>query len=85
MKYIQDPDTLEYIPKEKYFRKRAKTHNVMGDIEPYRSIVTDELISGRAAHREHLRVHGMQEVGNEMPKWLREQKYRRKHGDYPDG
>lgn len=41
---------------------------VVQDVEPYRSIVTGEVISGRRQHRDHLRAHGLVEVGNERPK-----------------
>lgn len=41
---------------------------VIQDIAPYRSMVTGEQITGRRQHREHLRAHGLQEVGNEKPK-----------------
>lgn len=38
---------------------------VVVDIEPYKSVVTGETISGRRQHRDHLRAHGLVEVGNE--------------------
>lgn len=38
---------------------------VISDIQPYRSAVTRETIQGRRQHREHLRAHGLIEVGNE--------------------
>jgi len=38
---------------------------VIPDIAPYQSMVTGELITSRSKHREHLRAHGMQEVGND--------------------
>ena len=38
---------------------------IMPEIEPYRSMVTGEIITSRAKHREHLRKHGMVEVGND--------------------
>jgi len=37
------------------------------DVAPYRSMITGEEISGRRQHREHLRKHGCEEVGNDMP------------------
>jgi hypothetical protein len=40
---------------------------VHGDIAPYRSMRTGEIVSGRAQHREHLARHGLIEVGNERP------------------
>lgn len=39
--------------------------HVIADIEPYRSMVTGERIRGRAHHKQHLREHGLIEVGNE--------------------
>lgn len=41
---------------------------VMGDIKPYQSVVTGEEIGGRRQHREHLKAHGLIEVGNEKVK-----------------
>lgn len=38
---------------------------IMPEIEPYRSMVTGEVITSRAKHREHLRRHGMVEIGND--------------------
>lgn len=41
---------------------------VVQDIDPYRSIVTGEVIAGRRQHREHLKEHRLIEVGNERAK-----------------
>lgn len=38
---------------------------IIGDIQPYQSMVDGSMINGRAQHREHLRQHGLTEVGNE--------------------
>lgn len=38
---------------------------IIGDIDPYKSIITGEEITGRRQHREHLRTHGVEEIGNE--------------------
>lgn len=38
---------------------------VIGDVDPYRSMVTGETIGGRRQHRDHLRAHEMVEVGND--------------------
>lgn len=38
---------------------------VTNDIQPYRSMVTGEIISSRSRHREHLKDHNCVEVGNE--------------------
>ena len=43
---------------------------VMPDIAPYKSMKTGEMITSRSQHREHLRRHDLQELGNEPLKNL---------------
>lgn len=38
---------------------------VMPDIAPYRSMIDGSVIPSRSRHREHLRAHGYEEVGND--------------------
>ncbi len=38
---------------------------VIADIQPYRSMATGEFVGGRRQHRDHLKRHGLIEVGNE--------------------
>lgn len=38
---------------------------VATDIQPYKSMVTGEMINSRSQHRSHLKQHGLIEVGNE--------------------
>lgn len=38
---------------------------VIADIQPYRSMATGEYVGGRRQHRDHLKRHGLIEVGNE--------------------
>jgi len=40
---------------------------VMVDIPAYRSMIDGSIIESRSAHRNHLKSHGMIEVGNEQP------------------
>lgn len=40
-------------------------HEVMPDIQPYKSMITGEMITSRSQHREHLKKHGYREVGND--------------------
>lgn len=64
--WVQDPITLKLIPKDEYVpRSQPRAPAVMGDIAPYKSMITGEMIQGRAQHRAHLRQHGCIEVGNE--------------------
>lgn len=67
-RYIQDPRTLELIPADEYVRPASKGPLIMGDIQPYKSMITGEMINGRRQHREHLRQHNCIEIGNEKPK-----------------
>lgn len=39
--------------------------DVMPDIKPYKSMIDGRLITSRSQHREHLKAHGMVEVGND--------------------
>ena len=39
--------------------------HVIPDIEPYRSMVTGERIRSRVHHRQHLKQHNLNEIGNE--------------------
>lgn len=57
----------ELVDKAEHLAKQAEANApyVIGDLAPYRSMVTGEMIDGRAAHRAHLRQHGVIEVGNE--------------------
>jgi hypothetical protein len=41
---------------------------VMRDITPYQSPLDNMMITSRSAHREHLKVHDVIEVGNERVK-----------------
>ena len=68
-RYIQDPDTHELIEvSADYVRPRADGLLIIPDIAPYQSVITGETIGGRAQHREHLKMHGCIEVGNEKMK-----------------
>lgn len=38
---------------------------IMGDIQPYKSMINGEVVGSRSRHRALLREHGCIEVGNE--------------------
>jgi len=46
--------------------KSSSGPQIVRDIEPYKSMVTGEIITSRSYHRDHLRAHGCIEVGNEI-------------------
>jgi hypothetical protein len=39
---------------------------IIDDITPYRSMITGEMITSRSQHREHLRLHGCVEIGDQV-------------------
>lgn len=63
--WVQCPETLELIPKDEYIPRGPTGPFIMGDIQPYKSMIDGSMIQGRRQHREHLRQHGCIEVGNE--------------------
>lgn len=68
-RYVQIGGELVEVSKD-YVQVRHATdsHNIIPDIQPYQSMQTGELIGGRRQHREHLRQHGLVEIGNEVDK-----------------
>lgn len=52
----------EEMPSDKHDGIRQ---HIMKDIEPYQSMVDGTWITSRSKHREHLKAHGVQEVGND--------------------
>lgn len=51
--------------------KERVAPDVMGDIKPYQSMITGEVIESRSTHRAHLKQHGCIEVGNETEKMFK--------------
>jgi hypothetical protein len=45
--------------------RRLDAPYVAGDIQPYQSMATGEMITSRSQHREHLKRNHLIEVGNE--------------------
>lgn len=73
-RFIQDPLTLELVPADEYRRSDPHAPYVMGDISPYQSMQTGEMITSRSHHREHLRRHGLVEIGNEIDAAMKKSK-----------
>lgn len=44
---------------------KAVSLSIVPDIQPYKSMITGEIIHSRAKHRNHLRDHNCTEIGNE--------------------
>lgn len=71
--YRQNYQLIKWKPIKASKAKRVQRQDrpafhIIRDIEPYRSVVTGEVIGGRRQHRDHLRAHDCIEVGNEKPK-----------------
>lgn len=73
-RYIQHPETLELIPAEDYFAPAVDAPYVIPDIQPYQSMQTGEVIKSRSHHREHLRQHGLIEIGTEIKAAMTQQR-----------
>lgn len=71
MRYIQNPLTGKLVPADQYVRPGMNAPAVHGEIEPFQSHVSGEVIDSRRALREHNKRHGVvshAEFGNEGEK-----------------
>lgn len=68
MRWVQDPVTLRLVPAAEWHAQREvpRTHLVMPDVPEHRSMLTGEMVRSRSRHRNLLREHGVEEVGNEV-------------------
>ena len=64
-RYIYDSKGNAVEVSENWTPPAAPRVEIMPDIKPYKSMVTGEVISSRSKHRQHLKDHGMIEVGND--------------------
>lgn len=54
---------------------------IMPDIKPYKAVgIDNRVVTSRSEHRTMLKDHGMIEVGNEAPSWLRDRLEEDRHG-----
>lgn len=51
----------------------ARNSGIIADIEAYRSPLDGSMITSRSRHRDHMREHGVIEMGNEYPKDRRQE------------
>lgn len=82
--YIWDEETKSVLPREEVHARRAqqrfgKGGVIIKDIEPYQNIIDGKVIGGRKQHKDFLRAHNMQEVGNET-KHMRPKPYKEAPG-----
>lgn len=72
-RWIWDRGLNTLVPAAEFYARKiegmARSHLpaplLIRDTEPYRSVITGEMIQGRRQHRDHLKAHGCIEVGNE--------------------
>lgn len=58
--------TYKLVPKdEAHLHRAVDAPYVMNDIKEYKSPLDGSIISSRSHHRQHMREHGVIEVGNE--------------------
>lgn len=68
--FIWDSAKGEMVNKADYYSTRMEINApmVINDIQPYKSMQTGEMITSRSTHRNHLKQHGLIEIGNEKIK-----------------
>lgn len=65
-RYIQDRETGQLIEVSlDYSAPAPQSSMIMPDIQPYKSMLTGEMVTSRSHHRNLLKQHGVIEVGNE--------------------
>ena len=76
-----DPTTNQ--PMDLPFKGQITLPHMRGDIQPYTSPITGQIVDGRAARREELKRHNCIEAGDK-PRLnrgkVRNEKFARKHG-----
>jgi hypothetical protein len=75
-RWVFDRAAQQLVPAAEFYARKYEgvatsdlaSPMVIGDVQPYRSVITGEVIGGRRQHRDHLKAHGCVELGNDMPK-----------------
>lgn len=69
--YRDGYDAIEWKPIPEWRKRRTEPERrglyVVPDIKPYVSPLDGSFVGGRRQHRDHMRAHGVIEVGNEKP------------------
>jgi hypothetical protein len=63
-RYIQN-ELGKLIPADEYYNPPMRQHYIMGDLQPYKSMIDGRMIEGRKQHREMLKSNNCIEIGNE--------------------
>ena len=70
--YRDGYDLIDWKPLKSTASRETREQRAAGpyfipDIAPYRSPIDGSVVGGRRQHRDHMRAHGVIEVGNEKP------------------
>jgi len=70
-RYVWDREKEMLV--EKGEQTPAPRMHIMPDIQPYQVVGPEygRVISSRSTHRQYLRRHGLIEIGDQKPKWLK--------------
>jgi hypothetical protein len=72
--------TGELVPASEYRKAAFRGVMIAPDIAPFEFPgEPGNIIDGRAARRELMRSRGLEEMGNEMPKWMKERQYEQRN------
>jgi putative FmdB family regulatory protein len=61
-----------------YMKYQPSAPQIMGDIGEYTSLMDGTRITSRSHHREHMKRHGVVELGDAKPRSLEPEKWERK-------
>ena len=71
---IKTDDGYKLVPKEeRHLWRENKSASILPDMKPMKSPIDGEIISSRSAYRNHMRKHGVIDVGNEKLKPAKKQ------------
>lgn len=74
-KFVWDSAQKRMVPEDEFYESvQPAAPYVVGDIQPYKSMQTGEMITSRSHHRAHLKQHGLIEIGNEIKAAMTKQK-----------
>ena len=70
--YVYDKVRKKLVEKSRASVKNTAPH-IIPDIKPYQVVGPEygKVISSRSKHREYLKTHGLVEVGDQKPKWMK--------------
>ena len=77
--YVQCPVTHKLIPKEEYYAQKETSVYIQGDIEPFVSPITKEVITDRGQLRRHMKEHGVTDSRDYSPEFMKKRRQEREN------